>query len=111
MNDITSDFLCLKVSALCKASKISKDVRNVTIGPDSISESDIYDTRHEAEDEEDAENECNDRISGNIKSRLKSPGPKISTRDGITFSIKKILLENELQRREEVRVKTVLIFF
>ncbi|XP_012266243.2 mRNA export factor Gle1 [Athalia rosae] len=98
MNDITSDFACLKVSALCKASRVSKDVRRVTIGPDSIWVPD------QAARNENIENEPDNKIVKEIKSDPHLSSPKPSTRNGITFSIKKILLENELQRREEVRL-------
>ncbi|XP_017790938.1 PREDICTED: nucleoporin GLE1 isoform X2 [Habropoda laboriosa] len=61
MNDIASDFACLKVSALKKASRIKVSQKSVR--------------------------------SQN----------KISMQSGITFSVKKILLESENQRKEEVQ--------
>ncbi|XP_046621898.1 mRNA export factor Gle1 isoform X1 [Neodiprion virginianus] len=97
MNDITSDFTCLKVSALCKASRISDAVRHVTIGPDSVLIPDYH------VDNENIENEPNNGITKEVRPQPRSQSPKISTRSGITFSIKKILLENEVQRREEVK--------
>nr|XP_012147579.1 PREDICTED: nucleoporin GLE1 [Megachile rotundata] len=98
MNDITSDFTCLKVSALKKASRISGEVDRITIGPDSI-----VDKNESHEKSENIENEQN---SCNVISPTKSVQPtnnKTSTPSGITFSVKKILIESEYQRKEEVR--------
>lgn len=97
MNDITSDFACLKVSALGKASRISGEIDRITIGPDSAV------NNHDCDKSENIENEQN---SCNIKDRPNSagsPNSKIYTQNGITFSANKILLESELQRKEEVR--------
>lgn len=108
MHDITSDFACLKVSALEKASRISGSVRRVTIGPDSIL---IPDCGEENENEnENIENEPDNRIVRVVRSEATPPNPKISSRTTITFSIKKILLENEIQRREDVRVRIDTIY-
>ncbi|XP_017753615.1 PREDICTED: nucleoporin GLE1 [Eufriesea mexicana] len=96
MDDIASDFACLKVSALKKASRISGKVDRITIGPDStINES-------ESENSENIENEQN---SCNITVPQKSihSQSKISMQNGIPFSFKKILLESEYQRKEEVQ--------
>ncbi|XP_046745081.1 mRNA export factor Gle1 isoform X2 [Diprion similis] len=97
MNDITSDFTCLKVSALCKASRISDAVRHVTIGPDSVLIPDYH------VDNENIENQPDNSITKEVKPQPRSQSPKASTRSGITFSKKKMLLENEVQRREEVK--------
>lgn len=90
-----SDFASLKVSALGKASRISGEIDRITIGPNSIAE-------NECDKSENIENEQN---SCNIKSptKLMDKQNKISTQNGITFSVRKILLESELQRKEEVR--------
>lgn len=73
-------------------------ITSVTLGPDAVDlkNKSWYDNR---------ENEQN---TANVDSPKKSPDLPViksnsSTRSGITFSIKKILLENEMQRREEVR--------
>lgn len=98
MSDISADFACLKVSALGKVSRISGEIDRITIGPNSDS------TKNDFQKLENIENEQN---SCNVKSPQKSIDEwnnKISTQSGITFSIKKILLEEELQRREKVRV-------
>ncbi|CAK9796122.1 mRNA export factor GLE1 [Anthophora quadrimaculata] len=96
MNDIASDFACLKVSALKKASRISGEVNRVTIGPDATA------SANESEKSDNIENEQN---SCNITVSQKSVRPqnKISMQSGITFSVKKILLESENQRKEEVQ--------
>lgn len=97
-NDITSDFACLKVSALKKASRISRQVVRITIGPDSTV------NENECQESENIENEQN---SCNIKAPQKSDhshNNKTSAQSGLTFSVKKILLESENQRKEEVRV-------
>jgi len=103
MNEIMSDFACLKMSALQKVSRISSisyaSANHVTIGPKSVLDKD------ESNKFENIENEQN---SCNIKSLQKtSNSPKyntVSTSNGIQFSMKKILLESELQRQEQVRV-------
>ncbi|XP_048264467.1 mRNA export factor Gle1 isoform X2 [Bombus terrestris] len=96
MENIASDFACLKVSALQKASRISGEVDKITIGPDSIV------NESESERSENIENEQN---SCNITIPQKSvyPQHKIYMQSGITFSVKKILLESEYQRKEEVQ--------
>ncbi|XP_033304180.1 nucleoporin Gle1-like isoform X2 [Bombus bifarius] len=98
MEDIASDFACLKISALQKASRISGEVDKITIGPDSIV--------NESESER-SENIENERNSCNITVPQKSvcPQHKIYMQGGITFSVKKILLESEYQRKEEVQKK------
>lgn len=99
--DITSDFTRLKVSVLEKASRISATTKmdRITIGPQSV----LYE-----EDSDKTDNIENEQNSCNIKSPQKSvTSPKhavVSTPNGIHFSIKKILLESELERKEEVRV-------
>ncbi|XP_076244477.1 gle1 RNA export mediator [Calliopsis andreniformis] len=96
-NDITSDFTCLKVSALKKASLISGEIDRITIGPDSIV------NENECQESENIENEQN---SCNVEVQQKpynSHHNKVSTQSGITFSVKKILIESEYQRKEEVR--------
>lgn len=98
--DITSDFTRLKVSVLEKASRISAITKTdrITIGPQST----LYE-----ENSDKADNIENEQNSCNIKSpqrTVTSPNNMISTPNGIHFSFKKILLESELQRKEEVRV-------
>lgn len=104
MEDIASDFACLKVSALQKASRISGEVDKITIGPDSIV--------NESESER-SENIENERNSCNITVPQKSvyPQHKIYMQSGITFSVKKILLESEYQRKEEVQVIQIYFYF
>ncbi|XP_015435039.1 PREDICTED: nucleoporin GLE1 isoform X2 [Dufourea novaeangliae] len=97
INDITSDFTCLKMSALKKAYFTWPNLDGVTIGPDSTV------TENESNKAENIENEQN---SCNIKSPQKPihlKNNKVSMQSGITFSVKKILLESEYQRKEEVR--------
>ncbi|KAK2581753.1 hypothetical protein KPH14_002232 [Odynerus spinipes] len=97
MSDLTADFDCLKVSALGKVSRITEGIDRITIGPNSDS------SENDLKQFENIENEQN---SCNVKSPRKSRDEwsnKIATQSGITFSIRKILLEEELQRREKVR--------
>nr|XP_033325449.1 nucleoporin GLE1 [Megalopta genalis] len=97
MNDITSDFAGLKVSVLKKASLISSKVGRITIGPAFTM---IQNTDEKSENIENEQNSCN--ITPSQKTNhLKSN--KISMQSGITFSVKKILLESEYQRKEEVQ--------
>ncbi|KAF3427251.1 hypothetical protein E2986_13135 [Frieseomelitta varia] len=96
MDDIASDFACLKVSALKKASRISGEVGRITIGPDSI----INENKTEKlENIENEQNSCNITVP---QKPIRSQN-KISMQSGITFSVKKILLESEYQRKEEVQ--------
>lgn len=98
MNDISSDFTCLKVSALKKASRISGEVDRITIGPDStVNENECQ----KLENIENEQNSCNITVP---QKPILSHSNNISTQSGITFSVKKILLESENQRKEEVRV-------
>lgn len=99
--DITSDFARLKVSALKKVLHISREIDCITIGPQSTAnKNDSWSDK--LENIENEQNSCN----------IKCPqrpyiSPKhnnmISMSNGIPFSIKKILTESELQRKEEVR--------
>ena len=98
MSQLTSDFSDLRMSALRKASKISSAVTKVTIGPHS----DVKDESPWSDNRENEKNTCNVDISSEI-SKEPTKITKQPTRSGVTFSMKKILLENELQRREEVR--------
>lgn len=75
-----------------KASKISNSVDSVTIGPASV-----------VENNENIENKPNNLNTTNKNVDKSTIIQSTSTRRGITFSIKKLLLENETQRREEVR--------
>ncbi|KAG7208900.1 hypothetical protein KM043_015081 [Ampulex compressa] len=97
ITDITSDFACLKVSALGKASRISGEIDKITIGPDSVVNKDV------SEKSENIENEQNSCNVKSIRRSIGSPGNNISTQNGIKFSAKKILLESELQRKEAVQ--------
>lgn len=100
--DITSDFTHLKISVLEKASRISATIKmdRITIGPQSA----MYEeTSDKVDNIENKQNSCN------IKSpqSTNSSNPKlnvISTQNCNHFSLRKILLETELQRKEEVRV-------
>lgn len=74
------------------------EINNVTIGPQSnVNKNDIKD---KAENIQDEQNSCNIK---NVPKYNISP-ITISTSNGIYFSVKKVLQENELQRKEEVRV-------
>ncbi|KAI4487045.1 hypothetical protein M0802_012100 [Mischocyttarus mexicanus] len=92
---VTADFVCLKVSALGKASRISGEINQITIGPNSKS---YQDDLKESENIENEQNTCNVNKSPVDKSN----GKNSTTHSGITFSIRKILHEGELQRREKV---------
>ncbi|XP_012521807.1 nucleoporin Gle1 [Monomorium pharaonis] len=98
--DITSDFTRLKVSVLEKASRISATTKmdRITIG----TQSDLYE-----KDSNKADNIENEQNSCNIKSLQRTiTSPKhnmVATQKGISFSLRKIILEGELQRKEEVR--------
>ncbi|XP_054013711.1 mRNA export factor GLE1 [Hylaeus anthracinus] len=95
-NDIASDFTSLKVSALKKAFRISGNIDSIKIGPD------LTPTENEIQQSENTENEQN---SCNIKDPSKSihsQNNKISLQSGIAFSVNKIFLESENQRKEEV---------
>ncbi|XP_076664669.1 gle1 RNA export mediator isoform X1 [Andrena cerasifolii] len=97
MNDISSDFTCLKVSALKKASRIAGEVDRITIGPDStVNENECQ----KLENIENEQNSCNITV---LQKPILSHSNNSSTQSGITFSVKKILLESENQRKEEVR--------
>ncbi|EZA50527.1 Nucleoporin GLE1 [Ooceraea biroi] len=104
VSDIMSDFACLKVSALQKASLISSISYasandRITIGPQSALDKDDSDKLKNIENEQ---NSCNIKTPP----KTSSSSPKyntVTTSNGITFSMKKILLESELQRQEEVR--------
>lgn len=98
MDGINSDFASLKVSVLKKASRISGEVDRITIGPNSIT------NENENKKSENIENEQN---SCNITIPKKSIH---SQNNGITFSVKKILLESEYQRKEEVQVIYIYVF-
>ncbi|KAK0075919.1 hypothetical protein PV325_006171, partial [Microctonus aethiopoides] len=87
--DVSSDFENLRISALRKASKISQSFDIVSA---SIIENNEY-----------IENKLNNLNTTNKNVDKSTIIQSTSTRSGITFSIKKLLLENETQRREEVR--------
>ncbi|XP_033214285.1 nucleoporin Gle1 [Belonocnema kinseyi] len=98
VSDICSDFNCLKVSVMQKASRISGKLDQVTIGPDSTFS---FEDSNLSENIENEKNSCNlPEAKKNSKSANFS-----SSRSGLNFSIKKILHENEVQRKETVRQK------
>ncbi|XP_011138602.1 nucleoporin GLE1 [Harpegnathos saltator] len=102
MEDITSDFVCFKISALKKAARISMaEIKNVTIGPESIVNKNV--TNDKLDNIQDEQNSCNMKNLQKINTSPKYH--TISTLNGISFSVKKILQESELQRKEEVRKK------
>ncbi|XP_015597415.1 nucleoporin GLE1 isoform X2 [Cephus cinctus] len=103
MNDTAAEFPCLKASILRKASNISGAVDQVTIGPDSVLNNTNTTWRDNIENEQNGTN-VKELYSPNIQNVQTSTTStaKIST-SGITFSVRKIFLENEIQRREEVR--------
>ncbi|XP_032683925.1 nucleoporin Gle1 isoform X2 [Odontomachus brunneus] len=102
MEDITSDFVCFKISALKKVARISMaEVNNVTIGPQSIMNK--SDTNDNVENIQDEQNSSNNKNLQKINTSPKYHS--ISTLNGTSFSVKKIFQENELQRKEEVRKK------
>lgn len=79
---LTAEFECLKISAMRKALRVSD-----------------YSMKSP---EVTYRNGQNTRISEpNV---VRATNGKLSTRTDITFSIKKIRLENELQRKQEVKV-------
>ncbi|KAM0725192.1 mRNA export factor GLE1 [Formica fusca] len=98
--DITSDFENLKVSTLEKASRISAMMDHITIGPQSVANKD---DSNKLENIENEQNSCNIKIPQKTNSSFTHN--TISTSNGIHFSSKKILLESEKQRKEEVRKK------
>ncbi|XP_014474117.1 PREDICTED: nucleoporin GLE1 [Dinoponera quadriceps] len=102
MEDITSDFACFKISALKKAACIPMaEIKNVTLGPQSMVNK--SDTNDKLENSQDEQNSCNIK---NLQKNNASPKyHTISTSNGISFSVKKIIQESELQRKEEVRKK------
>jgi len=97
--DITSDFESLKVSTLEKASRISAMMDRISISPQAVPSKNDTDKLENIENEQ---NSCN--IKTPQKTNNNSKQNTISTSNGIHFSIKKILLESEKQRKEEVRV-------
>lgn len=97
--DITSDFENLKVSTLEKASRISAMMDHITISPQSVANKD---DSNKLENIENEQNSCNIKIPQKTNSSFTHN--TISTSNGIQFSSKKILLESEKQRKEEVRV-------
>jgi len=103
MNEIMSGFTCFKISALKKVSHISSNsyasINHVTIGPKSALDKDKTDKFENIENEQ---NSCNIKSPQKTSNSLKYN--TVSTSNGIQFSMKKILLESELQRQEEVRV-------
>ncbi|XP_034941554.1 nucleoporin Gle1 [Chelonus insularis] len=99
INDITTNFESLRVAALKRASKLSGSINSVTIGPDSSPEKD----NNSIENIENEINNCNIDVLKKNPEPSQPPKQNASSRSTITFSIKKILLENEIQRREEVR--------
>lgn len=100
MEDFTSDFESFKISALKKVALISMtDIKSVTIGPQSTVN--INDTNDKLENIQDEQNSCN------LKNQKKITSPRhntVLTSNGISFSVRKVLQESELQRKEEVRV-------
>ncbi|XP_051174424.1 mRNA export factor GLE1 [Leptopilina boulardi] len=101
-SDVASEFESLKISVLQKAKRVSLGNQNqVTIGPNSTFS---YDDINDLEKKENIQNSCN--IHEDEKNKIITENYNhISTRNSITFSIKKILYENELQRKELVRQK------
>ena len=88
-----------------KASRISEKIDQVTIGPDSTPTNEVS---HFSENIENERNSCNvqePKKNHNLSSN------NVSSRGGLIFSIKKILYENNIQRKEEVRVRFKLILF
>lgn len=101
MDDIVSEFTCLKVSALSKVSRISAMVEmNQAVEPQNKDNSD------KLENIENEQNLCNIKTpqKTNASSKLNA-----SSSNGIYFSINKIHVENELQRKENVRVIVINI--
>lgn len=97
--DITSNFESLRVSALKKASRISAMMNCLAIKPQSVP---CKDDSDELENIENEQNSCNKSPE---KTNISSKDNTIATSNGIHFSIKKIFLESEKQRKEEVRKK------
>ncbi|XP_008547001.1 mRNA export factor GLE1 [Microplitis demolitor] len=95
--DITNAFENVKLSTLKKAVKVSGSINSVTIGPNAVIESSCKENIENVSNNTNNNNKINES-----KSQESSPATD-SSRGSIRFSIKKILVENELQRKEEVR--------
>lgn len=94
-----SDFTHLKLTTLKKAMHISATMQmECNINPQLI----FNENSEKLENIENEQNSCN--IKTPQKTSTNSMHNMISTSSGIPFSFKKILLESELQRKEEVRV-------
>lgn len=102
MDDIVSEFTCLKVSALSKVSRISAMVEM-----NHTAELQNKDNSDKLENIENEQNLCN--IKTPQKTNV-SPKLNISSSNGVYFSINKIHVENELQRKENVRVVIINCF-
>ncbi|XP_076624029.1 gle1 RNA export mediator [Colletes latitarsis] len=99
IDDIVSNFNCIKVSALKKASRVldnQSKIGGITIGPNSTV---IENESKKSKNIENEQNICNIKPS---QKPSQMENNKISMQSGITFSIKKIFLESEYQRKEEV---------
>lgn len=109
MDDIMSDFTHLKVSTLKKAAHISATMETecAIIRFKSTLNKNNVDKLENIDNIENEQNSCNIRTPQ--KTSNKSMNNMISTSSGIPFSFKKILLESELQRKEEVWVICLLI--
>lgn len=95
MNIIIEEFDNIKISALNKAKLVSKDIHDVTIGPNCLQNV----TEKVQQKTKSTKNVQNDA--------LRNEGEKVQYKDKIAFG--KILAEAELQRRNEVEVRTILM--
>lgn len=91
-NEIAKSYDKLKISIINKAARVSGEFDKVTIGPRAFVENGHPPENKEKEDQP-------------VTSSPSSLNGSGSSRSNITFSIKKILLENEVQRREKVKVR------
>ncbi|KAL7289651.1 hypothetical protein TKK_0016380 [Trichogramma kaykai] len=91
--DITQEFESLKISIFNKAARVSGEINHVTIGPKAVTI--INESNVPKSPVIDSESKENKRTVDNT--------PQKVLNSKLKFSIKKILLENEVQRRDKVK--------
>ncbi|XP_066601540.1 mRNA export factor GLE1-like isoform X1 [Prorops nasuta] len=94
VNDVTSDFTSVKISAMRKASRISAEFTK------HVNNSDSFAKNKSSENVENEKNSCNSNKSKDTFVSLKVGASPDSS---ITFSLPKIILEAKIQREENVR--------
>ncbi|XP_076765838.1 gle1 RNA export mediator [Xylocopa sonorina] len=90
MDDVAPDFVCLKISALKKVSRISFG-SDLTVNKNQCKKS---------ENIENEQNSCNITVP---QKSISSQNSESLQRNDVMFSVKKILSESECQRKEEVQ--------